>query len=353
MPRPQRRTLERGQQYSHPSSYASDMDFSAYVLLCELSQGNDRALSAVGSVFLSSNPTMDKCTMLLRAASSLLEAGEEDKTTPFFSLPNLVDPSSSSMVRLSSLLLCVGAVSARLRNPRDPRDRYYPHAGPPSIARSSADEHTYAPRAPELPKRATTISFANPKAAQYLVDGTKIPEVDFDVGPSWSGLMPISGNANETRKLFFWFWPTTNENWGDAYCPQGGPGCSSLEGLLQENGPFTWPTGTAKPIRNQWSHVLWVEQPVGTGFSQGIPNITNEDQLAAQFAGFLAQFLEVFSELKGKNFYATGESYAGVYVPYIANYLYENPKAVDLKLKGTWITDPAVSYDLTPFVLCS
>ncbi|GAB1527085.1 hypothetical protein RhiTH_010260 [Rhizoctonia solani] len=262
------------------------------------------------------------------------------------------------MVRLFSLLLCAGAVSARLRNPRDPRDRYYPHAGPPSIARSSTDEHTYAPRAPELPKRATTISFANPKAAQYLVDGTKVPDVDFDVGPSWSGLMPISGNANETRKLFFWFWPTTNQEYTDdlVFWTNGGPGCSSLEGLLQENGPFTWPTGTAKPIRNQWawtnlSHVLWVEQPVGTGFSQGVPNITNEDQLAAQFAGFLAQFLEVFSELKGKNFYATGESYAGVYVPYIANYLYENPKAVDLKLKGTWITDPAVSYDLvTKFI---
>ncbi|CAE6336317.1 unnamed protein product [Rhizoctonia solani] len=259
------------------------------------------------------------------------------------------------MVRLLSLLLCVGAVSARLRNPHD---RHRPRAGPPSIARSLADEHTHAPRAPELPKRATTISFANPKAAQYLVDGTKIPEVDFDVGPSWSGLMPISGNANETRKLFFWFWPTTNEKHTDdlVFWTNGGPGCSSLEGLIQENGPFTWPTGTAKPIRNQWawtnlSHVLWVEQPVGTGFSQGVPNITNEDQLAEQFAGFLAQFLEVFSELKGKNFYATGESYAGFYVPYIANYLYEHPKAVDLKLKGIWITDPSVSYDLvTEFI---
>lgn len=30
----------------------------------------------------------------------------------------------------------------------------------------------------------------------------------------------------------------------------------------------------------------------------------------------------------------------------IANYLYEHPKAVDLKLKGVWITDPSVSYDI-------
>jgi hypothetical protein len=33
------------------------------------------------------------------------------------------------------------------------------------------------------------------------VDGRSIPEVNFDVGPSWSGLMPISGAANETRKV--------------------------------------------------------------------------------------------------------------------------------------------------------
>jgi carboxypeptidase D len=33
------------------------------------------------------------------------------------------------------------------------------------------------------------------------VDGTTIPEVDFDVGPSWSGLIPISGAANETTKV--------------------------------------------------------------------------------------------------------------------------------------------------------
>jgi carboxypeptidase D len=34
----------------------------------------------------------------------------------------------------------------------------------------------------------------------------------------------------------------------------------------------------------------------------------NEDDVAAQFVGFLQQFLEVFKELKGKKFYATGES---------------------------------------------
>ena len=56
------------------------------------------------------------------------------------------------------------------------------------------------------------------------------------------------------------------------------------------------------------SSVLYIEQPVGTGFSQGTPNIKNEDDLAAQFVGFLQQFLEVFPELKGKKTYLSGES---------------------------------------------
>jgi hypothetical protein len=34
----------------------------------------------------------------------------------------------------------------------------------------------------------------------------------------------------------------------------------------------------------------------------------NEDDVAAQLVGFLQQFLEIFSELKGKKFYLTGES---------------------------------------------
>ena len=28
-----------------------------------------------------------------------------------------------------------------------------------------------------------------------------IPDVDFDIGPSWAGLLPISGDPNETRKV--------------------------------------------------------------------------------------------------------------------------------------------------------
>lgn len=36
---------------------------------------------------------------------------------------------------------------------------------------------------------------------EFYVDGTTIPEVDWDVGPSWAGLLPISGDPDETRKV--------------------------------------------------------------------------------------------------------------------------------------------------------
>jgi carboxypeptidase D len=116
--------------------------------------------------------------------------------------------------------------------------------------------------------------------------------------------------------------------------------------MLKENGPISWGSGQAFPTQNEWSwtnlsSVLYIEQPVGTGFSPGTPDVKNENDVAAQLVGFLQQFLEIFSELKGKNFYLTGESYAGMYVPYIANFIYENTtrSTLDLNLQGIWIND--------------
>ncbi|KAF8749253.1 Alpha beta-hydrolase, partial [Rhizoctonia solani] len=335
---PQRRTLERGQQYSHPSSYASDMDFQhTFYSASYHKETTGRSRPWVRIPF--------------KAGS-----GEEDKTTPFSASQTL---STLHHHRWSAFSL---SYSARRRGlspfaqPTRPARPLLPTCGT-AVDRAfiSGRAHVRTPGS-RAPKRATTISFANPKAAQYLVDGTKIPEVDFDVVHP-GRVRPIDADLWERKRdekavLLVLAYDEPGVHGRSCVWTNGGPGCSSLEGLLQENGPFTWPTGTAKPIRNQWAWTnLVISCPLGRatgryGILARYPNITNEDQLAAQFAGFLAQFLEVFSELKGKNFYATGESYAGVYVPYIANYLYEHPKAVDLKLKGTWITDPAVSYDL-------
>jgi carboxypeptidase D len=229
------------------------------------------------------------------------------------------------------------------------------HARQKEAAQRFKERTSTVTSGPQLEKRSgvQNITFTNPKASEFWVDGANFPEVSFDIGPSWAGLLPISSDPDETRKLFFWFFPPGPEGSLDdlIFWTNGGPGCSSLEGLLQENGPFSWGYGTAVPIVNEhsWtnlSSVLWVEQPVGTGFSQGTPNITNEVELAEQLVGFFNQFLDIFSELKGLNLWLTGESYAGMYVPYLADYIYENPGVVDWNLKGIWISDPVIGWDV-------
>jgi len=119
-----------------------------------------------------------------------------------------------------------------------------------------------------------------------------------------------------------------------------------LSGLLTENGPFTWESGTLAPVPNAYSwtnltNMVWIEQPVGTGYSQGTPNITNEVQLAAEFRGFWKNFITLF-DMQHWDTYITGESYAGFYVPYIADGFISAGDTEYYNLKGISINDPII-----------
>ncbi|KAG8531318.1 uncharacterized protein KY384_002947 [Bacidia gigantensis] len=196
----------------------------------------------------------------------------------------------------------------------------------------------------ELQKRAS--KYLTPETEKFAVNGTAIPDVDFDIGESYAGLLPISSDPNESRKLFFWFFPSTNPAATEEVLIwfNGGPGCSSLSGLLTENGPFTWEAGTKAPVQNPYTWVnltnsMWVEQPVGVGYSQGVPNITNEVELAQEFIGFYKNFVDTFSAQNYK-VYLTGESYGGFYVPYIADAFVNANDKVYYNLAGMAINDP-------------
>ncbi|KAK0674151.1 carboxypeptidase [Cercophora samala] len=187
--------------------------------------------------------------------------------------------------------------------------------------------------------------FLNVNSTRFAVNGTGIPEVDFDVGESYAGSLPVSQDPNEKSNLFFWFFPSSNKAakkeiviWFN-----GGPGCSSFEGLLQEHGPFLWAPGTEKPTRNPWSwhtltNIVYVEQPVGTGFSTGVPSITNEEDLAAQFLGWWKNFVDTFG-MQGYKVYIAGESYAGYFCPYIGNAMLNANDTTYYKLSGMLMND--------------
>ncbi|KJX93216.1 serine carboxypeptidase like protein [Zymoseptoria brevis] len=227
-------------------------------------------------------------------------------------------------------------------------------AGHPSDIFKRAKKYEQKPRvraappvnAPKLAKR--DVPFLTDKTKSFSVNGTGIPDVPFDIGTSYAGLMPISDSPDETRKLYFWFFPTTNPNATEeiTFWFNGGPGCSSLSGLLTENGPFTWEAGTLAPVQNPYTWVnltnmVWIEQPIGVGFTQGTPNITNEVELGQEFVGFYKQFSKTF-DLRGRDIYLTGESYGGYYVPYIADAILKE-NSTEMPLGGIAINDPIIA----------
>lgn len=77
----------------------------------------------------------------------------------------------------------------------------------------------------------------------------------------------------------------------------GGPGCASEVALFYENGPYQFnEDGSLKTNANSWnevSNLLYVDQPVGTGFSQGgLHDARSEEEVAADMAVMLRGFLE-------------------------------------------------------------
>ncbi|KAJ5601441.1 hypothetical protein N7510_010975 [Penicillium lagena] len=183
--------------------------------------------------------------------------------------------------------------------------------------------------------------FLSSKTKPFLVD--HLPEVNFDIGEMYSGLMPID-MKNDSRALFFIFQPTIGDSVDEVTIwLNGGPGCSSMEGFLQETGRFIWQPGTFAPVENPYSwvnltNVLWVDQPVGTGYSIGTPTATTQEETAAEFVKFFKNFQQTFG-IKNFKIYVTGESYAGRYVPYIS------AAFLDQKDKEYFDLDGALAYD--------
>jgi carboxypeptidase C (cathepsin A) len=124
----------------------------------------------------------------------------------------------------------------------------------------------------------------------------------------------------------------------------GGNGPISFDGnsTLLEGNPYSW---------TQLGHVLYVDQPVGTGFSTAsnpYPVTTNEI-ITADFVAWLNGFFTYFPHLQSKKIHLMGESYAGIYIPYFTAALVESNVSHPLDIRsmslgdGSWGNAAAMS----------
>ncbi|KAF6024489.1 CPVL [Bugula neritina] len=198
----------------------------------------------------------------------------------------------------------------------------------------------------------------NPLYLTPLIKAGKLDEAKAQskVGPlpnisltSHAGYLTVNESCDSN--MFFWFFPAES---GDPNAPvllwlQGGPGGTSMFGLFVENGPFYLDDNLMLNRRAYaWTKsysVLYIDNPVGTGFSftgKDECYAANEDDVARDLYSALNQFFQVFHEHQPNDFYATGESYAGKYVPAISLKIHqENQQFPNLKinLKGMIIGD--------------
>jgi len=115
----------------------------------------------------------------------------------------------------------------------------------------------------------------------------------------------------DKERIMFWF--------------NGGPGCSSFDGLMMEIGPWRVDgKGGLKAVEGGWeeyTHMVYVDQPAGTGFSYTSTNhyVHSLPQASEQIVHFLRTWYQVFPEYLSMDAYLGGESFAGQYIPYFAN----------------------------------
>ncbi|KAF4962523.1 hypothetical protein FZEAL_10982, partial [Fusarium zealandicum] len=95
----------------------------------------------------------------------------------------------------------------------------------------------------------------------------------------YSGYIRVDG-AEEQASMFFWFFEARHkpEDAPVILYLNGGPGMSSTYRVFDGTGPCIFPPGHDKPVANplgfnEYANVLYVDQPVGTGFSFGNANI--------------------------------------------------------------------------------
>ncbi|CAG8730660.1 19010_t:CDS:2, partial [Gigaspora margarita] len=132
----------------------------------------------------------------------------------------------------------------------------------------------------------------------------------------YSGYLNIAPDAN----MFFWFFESRKnpKNSPLTIWLSGGPGFSSMFALFQEVGPCKV-EGDMNKSRlfayslNEVTNLLFIDQPIGAGFSYGERKVNTSEQAALDIYEFLQRFFVIFPKYAFLDLHFFGESYGGHY----------------------------------------
>ncbi|KAL5992713.1 hypothetical protein ACLOJK_013632 [Asimina triloba] len=169
----------------------------------------------------------------------------------------------------------------------------------------------------------------------------------------------VTVDPNHGRALFYYFAesPQDSSTKPLVLWLNGGPGCSSLTGAMLENGPFRiYPDGkTLYENDYSWNNVanvIYLESPAGVGFSYSNTtsdyDLSGDKRTADDAYTFLVNWLERYPQYKARDFYITGESYGGHYVPQLAYTILLNNKYTNqtvINLKGMAVGNAWIDHD--------
>ncbi|KAI1416238.1 alpha/beta-hydrolase [Hypoxylon sp. FL1857] len=200
----------------------------------------------------------------------------------------------------------------------------------------------------------TSMATAELTASDYYVHSLPgVPEGDLI--KMHAGHIEITPEHN--GNLFFWHFQNQHiaNRQRTVIWLNGGPGCSSEDGALMEIGPYRLKDQNNLEYNNgswnEFANLLFVDNPVGTGFSYVDTNsyVHELDEMANQFVTFLEKWYKLFPEYEHDDIYIAGESYAGQHIPYIAKAILERNKLPQTQtawnLKGLligngWVSPP-------------
>ncbi|KAG2252985.1 hypothetical protein Bca52824_083121 [Brassica carinata] len=188
--------------------------------------------------------------------------------------------------------------------------------------------------------------------------------------PGFDGPLPfeletgyIGVGEEEEVQLFYYFIKSERNPEEDPLLLwlSGGPGCSSISGLLFENGPLTMKldayNGSLPSLVSttySWtklSNIIFLDQPVGTGFSYSRTSLHNKPSdsgEARRIHEFLQKWLGKHQEFTSNPFYAAGDSYSGMIIPALVqeiskgNYQCCNPP---INLQGYMLGNPITEHN--------